>query len=242
MSEGLGFAGKTGLLAMKDIRIEGRAREVLPAMVTFVLAVMLLLAFSLPPGSRVTDRVRFLPGSVPLVDALAGFLWVTVLFAGLIGFARLFELEREEAAMDALLLVPLDRSGLFLAKALVNLAFLVLVQLVTIPLFVLLFGLELGARWAPLVLVVLLVDVGFVSLGTLFAAISSRARSRELLLPVLALPALVPIFIAGTELTADAFLGASFAAMAERGWFVVLITFDVIFGIVGALAFDFVLD
>lgn len=242
MSDGLGFVAKTRLIAGKDLRIEGRAREVLPAMVTFVLAVMLLLAFSLPPGSRVEERVRFLPGSVSVADVLSGFLWVTVLFAGLIGFARTFELEREESALDVLLLVPLDRSGLFLAKAVVNLAFLLVVQVLTIPLFVVLFGLDLGARWAPMALVIVLVDLGFVSLGTLFAAVSARARSRELLLPVLALPALVPIFIAGTELTTDIFLGASFQTLAERGWFVVLIAFDAIFGIVGALAFDFVLE
>ncbi len=242
MSQGLGFLGQTRLIAAKDFRIEGRAREVLPPMTIFVLTVMLLLAFALPPNSRVNERVAFLAGSVPLADVLAGFLWVTVLFAGLIGFARLFELEKEESAMDALLLVPLDRSGLFLAKGVVNFTFLSLIETVTVPTFVVLFGLDLGTGWAPLVLVILLVNLGFVSLGTLFAAIAARARSRELLLPVLALPALVPIFIAGTELTADVFAGDSFRVVAERGWFVILIAFDVIFGIVGALAFEFVLE
>ncbi|MFN2526757.1 MAG: heme exporter protein CcmB [Actinomycetota bacterium] len=242
MSAGRGFLGKTRLLAGKDFRIEARAREILPAMVTFVLTVMLLLAFSLPPGSRLENQLRFPAGSVAVADVLAGFLWVAVLFAGLTGFARLFEVEREESTIDALLLVPLDRSALFLAKALVNLTFIGLVELLTLPIVALLFGLELGARWLPLMLVVLLVDLGFVSLGTMFAAISARARSRELLLPVLALPALVPIFIAGTELTSEIFAGASFREIADRGWFVVLIAFDLIFGIVGALAFDFVLD
>lgn len=237
-----GFVSKTRGLVAKDFRIEARSHEVLPAMVTFVLTVTLLLAFSIPPGSRLDDRVRPILGSVPVADVLAGFLWISVLFAGLIGFARLFELEREDQAIDALILAPLDRSGLFIAKAIVNLAFVSVVELLTLPLFALLFGLQLGGRWATLALIVFLVNAGFVSVGTLFAAISARSRSRELLLPILALPTLVPIFIAGTELTSDLFLGLSFQSISERGWFVVLIAFDVIFGIVGALAFDFVLD
>ena len=237
-----GFIGKTLALARKDFRVELRARDTLPPMLAFVVAVTLLLAFSIPSSGSVERAIRIPTGAVALADVLAGFLWVTVLFAGLIAFARTFEVERNDAAIDSLLLVPLDRSGLFLAKALANFAFIVLAEVLLIPMFLLLFGTQVGGSWPALILVVLLADFGFVAVGTLFAAISAQTRSRELLLPVLALPALVPVFIAAVALTFDLFAGAGFDEVASRGWFVLLGGFDIIFGVVGALAFDVVVD
>jgi heme exporter protein B len=87
-----------------------------------------------------------------------------------------------------------------------------------------------------------LADLGFVSIGTLFSSLAAQTRSRELVLPLLALPALVPVFIAATELTSDLFIGAGLDAVAARGWFVILATFDVVFAAVGALAFEYALD
>jgi heme exporter protein B len=139
-------------------------------------------------------------------------------------------------------LLPLDRSALFLAKAGANLAFVLLVQALLLPLFALFFDLGLGARWLGLLLVVVLVDLGFVWIGTLFAAVAAQTRSRELILPILALPALVPVFIAAVELTSDLFVGEAVTTVAARGWFGLLALFDVLFGIIGALAFEFVLD
>lgn len=239
---GTGFLGKTLLLARKDLRVEARGRDTLPPMLAFAFAVTLLLAFALPGESRLTAPVRLPLGSVELADVLAAFLYVTILFAGLIGFARTFEVEREERAIDALLLAPLDRSGLFLSKALANLLHLVAVELFLVPAFALLFSFDLGARWLVLVVVLALVDVGFVSVGTLFASLAAQTRSRELMLPILALPILVPIFIAGTQLTSDLLEGRGLAAVTARGWFVILAGFDVVFAIAGALAFEFVLD
>jgi len=140
------------------------------------------------------------------------------------------------------LLVPLDRSGLFAAKALSNLAYIVVVQLVLVPVFALFFSLDLGTDWFVLVGVIALVDIGFVAIGTLFASLAAQTRSRELILPVLALPALVPIFIAAVELTSDLFMGGGLEAVAARGWFGVLLGFDLVFATVGALAFEFAID
>jgi heme exporter protein B len=237
-----GFVSKTTLLIRKDLLVETRARDTLPPMLAFCLTVALLLAFSLPGSAVLSDAVDLPVGSIALADVIAGFLWITILFAGLIGFARTFEIERTEGAFDALLLVPLDRSGLFVAKALSNLAYIVVVQLVLVPVFALFFSLDLGMDWFVLVGVIALVDVGFVAIGTLFASLAAQTRSRELILPVLALPALVPIFIAAVELTSDLFMGGGLEAVAARGWFGVLLGFDLVFATVGALAFEFAID
>jgi heme exporter protein B len=239
----LGFVAKTLVLARKDLRIEARARDTLPPMLAFALAVTLLLAFTLPAPGPLRSPIDIpAAGTVRLADVLAGFLWVTVLFAGLIGFARTFETERRDGALEILLLAPIDRSGLFVAKAVTNLVYIALVEVLLLPAFAILFGVDLGSSFGPLLLVAFLVDVGFVSTGTLFASLAARTRSRELLLPVLALPAVVPVFIAAVELSSDLFLGGGFGAVTETGWFAILVVFDIVFSIVGALGFEFAIE
>jgi heme exporter protein B len=238
-----GWGAKTMALITKDLRVEVRARETLPPMLAFSLAVTLLLAFTLP-SSGPLEAPRALPGAglVLLADVLAGFLWVTVLFAGLIGFARTFEIDRADGALDVLLLVPLDRSGLFAAKAMANLASLVVLEVILFPVFALFFGIDLVGVLGPMLLVIAVVDIGFTAIGTLFSSLAAQTRSRELMLPILALPALVPVFIAAVELTSDLFIGGGLGAVTERGWFGILIAFDVVFVTLGALAFEFTLD
>ena len=238
-----GFLSKSMILARKDLRIEYRARETLAPMLVFAIAVTLLLSFALPGDGNLQAPVEVPAlGTVPMPDVLSGFLWVTVLFAGLIGFARTFEAERDDAAIDSLLMVPLDRSGLWLAKALANLTFIVVIELFLIPLFALLFGFHLGSSWGALILVVVLADIGFVAVGTLFASVAAQTRSRELILPILALPALIPVFIAAVALCADIFVGRSVSTVTGSGWFGILVGFDVIFSAVAALVFEFVID
>jgi heme exporter protein B len=211
-------------------------------MLAFSLAVTLLLAFSLPPDGDLRAPADLPVGTASLGAVLAAFLWITVLFAGLIGFTRTFEVEREGGAIEALLLVPIDRTGLFLGKAGTNLSYVVAVEILLLPAFGVLFSLDLGAGWLVLLLVTALVDIGFVAIGTLFASVAAHTRSRELMLPILALPALVPIFLAGVELTSDLFLGGGLEEVAARGWFGILVAFDVIVGTAAALAFEYVLD
>lgn len=233
-SADMGFASKLAVLTRKDLKVEARGRDTLPPMLAFSFAVVLVLAFTVPEENEIGKEV--------LSDIVAGFLWITVLFAGLIGFARTFEVEREEGALDALLLVPIDRSGLFLAKAIANVTFIVVIQALVVPLFILLFGLDVGSGWLPLLLVLFLGAIGFSAIGTLFSSIAAQTRSRELILPLLALPALVPLFIAVVELTSDLFLGGGFSSIAERGWFGILVAFDLLFAIVGSLVFEFAID
>lgn len=239
---GVSLVAKTILLVRKDLVVETRGRETLPGMLAFALTVTLLLAFTLPANAALDTAVQIGPGIVALSQVLSGFLWVTILFAGLVGFARGFEVERAEGALDPLFLAPLDRSGLFAAKATANLVTLVVVELFLLPAFALLFSIDLGVRWIAAALVVLLVDIGFVMVGTLFSALAAQTRSRELMLPILALPVLVPIFIAATELTADLFAGGGLGSVAARGWFGILVASDIIFAVVGALAFEFAVE
>lgn len=237
-----GLLSKSGALVAKDLRVEMRGRDTLPPMVAFAFTVALLLAFAAPAPARLEQPVTLPFGTVAFIDVAAAFFWITVLFAGLIGFARTFEVERDDGAIDALLLVPVDRSGLFLAKAVANLVFIAIVQAVLLPTFAVLFHFDLGAHWLTLLLIVVLVDLGFVAIGTLFASVAAQTRSRELILPILALPALVPLFIAAFELTADLLGGDGLEEVAARGWFGILLAFDVIFTIAAALAFEFVID
>jgi heme exporter protein B len=238
-----GWLSKTTVLIRKDLRIELRARDTLPPMLAFSFAVTLLLAFTLPTSGRLEAPTSVVGvGLAPLADVLAGFFWVTVLFAGLVGFARTFEIDQQEGALDVLLLVPLDRTGLFFAKAAANFISITVVEAVLLPAFAVLFGVQLVSSLGPMLVVVLLVNIGFVAIGTLFSALASGTRSRELILPILALPALVPVFIGALELSSDLFLGGGLGAVTEQGWFGILLAFDVIMTTAGALAFEFAID
>jgi len=239
----LGYMAKTAALARKDLRVELRARETLPPMLAFAFAVTVILSFTLP-GAAELQAPRTLPavGTVALADVLAGFLWVTVLFAGLIGFARTFESEREEDAIESLLLAPLDRSGLWLAKAVANLAFITVIQSFLIPAFSLLFGFRLLDDITTLIGVVVLVDLGFVATGTLFAALAAQTRSRELMLPILALPALVPVFLGAVELSSDLFVGRGLAGDGAAGWLAILAVYDAVAIAVSVMAFEYAID
>jgi heme exporter protein B len=211
-------------------------------MIAFAVTVALLLAFAVPETTPLDRAVESPIGAVAVADVISAFLWITILFAGLIGFSRTFEVEREHRAIEPILLSPLDRSGIFAAKALANLAFVIVVELVLVPVIALMFAITLGGGWATFALVTLLVDIGFVSVGTLFASLAAQTRSKELILPILALPVLVPVFIAAFELSSDLFSGGGLDVVAARGWFGILIAYDIVFTTVAALTFEFVLD
>jgi heme exporter protein B len=118
----------------------------------------------------------------------------------------------------------------------------VVVEALLLPVFALFFSVELGARWPMLLLVVAIADVGFVAIGTLFAAIAAQTRSRELMLPILALPMLVPLFIGAVELTSDLLLGVAVGELAGRGWFGLMVGYDVIFIVGAMLGFEFAIE
>jgi heme exporter protein B len=195
------------VLARKDLRLELRARDTLPAMVLFVLAVLAIFHFALPSGS---SRL-----------AEFGLLWVAIIFTALLGLGRAFVPEREQGILDALVLAPCDRSAIWLGKVLATMAFLLVVEAVALPAFGLFFGGVSGATVAAVVLA----NVGICAVGTLLAAMAVAGRAREVLLPLLFLPLAIPIVVGGVGATvADdpgrylAFLGLYDGVFAILAW------------------------
>jgi heme exporter protein B len=194
-------------LARKDLLLELRSRDTLPAMLLFVVSTLVVFHFALPTDASDT--------------AETGLLWVALLFTALLGLVRAFVAEREERVLDGLVLAPCDRSAIWLGKVIGVLAFLVAAELVALPAYALFFQ---PVGW-ELVAAVALANVGLAAVGTLLAAMASAGRARELLLPLLFLPLVIPIVVGGVgaSVTDDpgrylAFLGLYDAVFAILSW------------------------
>ena len=211
----------------KDITIEWRARANFNAVAFLAGLILLLFGFALGPDPEA------------LRSAAAGVIWLTVLFSGVLSFNRSYEQELENGALDTLLLYPGDRRSLFVGKLLANLAFVLAVEAVMIPAAAILYDLPLLRAAPALALIVMLGTLGFVTLGTFYAAMASRVRAREVLLPLLLFPMLIPILLGAVEATAAALGGNVMGGMG--GWVRLLVVFDVIFMTVSFLAFEHVI-
>jgi heme exporter protein B len=201
------YLGDVIALARKDLLLELRSRDTLPAMLLFVVSTLVVFHFALPSDASDT--------------ATTGLLWVALLFTALLGLVRAFVAEREERVLDGLVLAPCDRSAIWLGKGIGVLAFLLAAELVAVPAYALFFQ---PVGW-ELVAAVLLADVGLAAVGTLLAAMASAGRARELLLPLLFLPLVIPIVVGGVgaSVTGDpgrylAFLGLYDAVFAILSW------------------------
>jgi heme exporter protein B len=216
-------------LVRKDLRMELRTRESVPAMFLFSLSTFVLFRFGL-------DR-ETLAG-----DLASGVLWVTLLFASVLGMNRLFVAEREEGGFDGFLLAPVDRTSLFVAKAALLFGFLVVVELAAVPAFaVLLLGPSPTQALPELVVVMLLADVGVAVIGTLVGALAIQTRARDLIVPLISLPLVVPVVIAAGQATAPLFGAAGAGALPVR-WLGVLGLYDLVFGLLALAVFDFLLE
>ena len=215
-------------VAWKDLTTEQRSRANFNAVL--FLAAMMLLMFGFAIG----------PDAASLRTAAAGILWLTVLFSGNLAFHRSYQVELEQGALETLLLFPGARSSIFLGKLIANLVFVLLVEAILVPLAVVLYDVPLG-RAAPLILLVIFLGtVGFVTLGTFYASMATRSRAREVLLPLLLFPMLVPVLLAAIEATSALLQGD---AMGDSGrWIQLLIAFDAIFLGASLLAFGAVLE
>jgi heme exporter protein B len=216
--------GAFAILA-KDLRIEWRTRESLASV--FVLGVLLLVVFSVAHDAPPEQA----PALAPAV------LWATFVFTGLLGVQRGFLLEREHDCLAGLLSAPLDPGAIYLGKAAANVVLLAVVQAVVVPLVGLFLRVDLLPVLGGLLLVLCLGNVGFAALATLFAAIAVRTRAREVMLPLLLLPLLVPLLIGGVQATRDVLAGG-LAAAADA--ITVLAAFDVVFVVAGWLLFAYV--
>jgi heme exporter protein B len=207
------YAGDVAVLARKDLTLELRARDTLPAMLLFVVSALVVFHFALPKSSSEL--------------AAKGLLWVAIIFTALVGLTRAFVAEREQRLIDGLLLAPCDRSAIWLGKSCAVLAFLAAAELVALPAYAVFFS---GIGWST-VAAVALADVGIVAVGTLLAAVAAVSRARELLLPLLFLPLAVPVVVGG--------VGASVAVSPAR-YLGFLCLYDVVFAIISWASFEYV--
>jgi heme exporter protein B len=215
-------------VAWKDLTAERRTKANFNAVACLGILVLLLFGFALGPD---TATVR---GVAP------GILWLAVLFSGVLAFNRSYQLELEGGALESLLLYPGERWTLFAGKLIANLAFILLVEVVIVPVAVVLYQLSIPAQWPLLLLVLLLGTVGFATLGTFYAAMASRSRAREVLLPLLLFPMLVPLLIAAIEASAALLEGDP---MGNAGtWIRLLLAFDLVFLGSAIFAFEHVIE
>jgi heme exporter protein B len=213
----------------KDLLLELRTKESVPAMTLFSITVYVLFHFGLDRDS--------LDG-----ELAAGVLWVTLLLAAVIGVTRLFAAEREQGGIDALLLAPVDRTALFLAKAGALFVFLVAVEIVAVPAFgLMLLGPGLGGTLPELPAILVLGDLGIAAVGALVAALAAETRARELIVPLLLLPLLVPLLISCAQAT-EPLLRPDQGPEDLGRWLGLLTLYDVVFVLVSIAVFDFLLE
>ncbi|MEA2157288.1 MAG: heme exporter protein [Solirubrobacteraceae bacterium] len=221
--------GTIGALLAKDLALELRTRESVPAMVLFSVTTYVIFHFGL-------DR------NTVSGDLAAGVLWVTILFASILGINRLFVAEHEQGGFDGFLLAPVDRTALFVAKALALFAFLCIVEVVAVPAFaVLLLGPSPAQALPGLLLVLALANAGVAATGTLVAALAIQTRARDLIGPLLALPLLVPVVLASARATTP-LLQQGGAQPLPGDWLAVLALYDLVFALIAYAVFDFLLE
>ena len=209
-----GYASDVAALARKDLRLELRAKEVVPAMSVFVVATLVVFHFALPRGAG--------------RDAAYGLLWVTLVFTALLGLGRSWVPEREGRVLDGLVLAPCDRSAIWLGKSLATLAFLAVAQLVALPAFALFYAPLRGQAIAGVVLA----DIGICAVGSLVSAMAAAGRTRDLVLPLVFLPLAIPLIVGG--------IGSSIAAHAGS-YLLFLALYDVLFSILSWASFEYVI-
>ena len=207
------YFADVGALARKDLLLELRSRDTVPAMLLFVVSTLVVFNFSLP--AETGDLAAY------------GLLWVAIVFTAILGLTRAFAAEREQRVLDGLVLAPCDRSAIWLGKGIAVVAFLALAEVVALPAFGLFFE---PVTW-ELVAAVALADIGLAAVGTLLAAMAAASRARELLLPLLFLPLVIPIVVGG--------VGASIADDPGR-YLGFLGLYDVIFAILSWASFEYV--
>jgi heme exporter protein B len=210
------FFSVAWLVMRKDLTIEVRSREILYTTVFFAVACVLVFAFALVKEGR------------PLEDAAAGIMWISVAFAGTLALGRTFERERHSETLRALMLAPASRPAIYVGKLLGIILLLLVVEAVLVPLVGLLFHAPIGEQPVRLIGLLALGTVGFSAVGTLFAAMLVRARSRDVMLPILLYPITIPVIIAGVRGTAALFEPVPDVDVAQM-WMALLAFFDVVF-------------
>ena len=225
-SRPLGFLRAMSAVIWKDLAAEMRSRELLSAMFVFALLVILIFNFALELDVSTRGTVT------------AGVLWVTFSFAGTLGLNRSMAVEKDRGCLDGLLLAPVDRSAIYFGKAIGNLVFMLMVELIVLPVYSVLYNINL---FNPgLLLVILLGSVGYVAVGTLLASMAVQTRTRDVLLPILLFPVVLPVLIGAVRASTYFLQGAPMEDIWP--WLNLLIVYDVIFTAVAFMVFDFVVE
>lgn len=222
------YARRALIVLWKDLLTERRSKESLNALLFFALLLLFLFQFALGP-----DRER-------LHAALPGLLWLGFILAGLLGLGRSFIAERDNDCWEGLRLTPGDKSAIYLGKLLGNFAMMAAVEVVLLTLFGFFYDMALWPVLGPLLAVLTPGTVGLAAVATLFAAMTAQLRARELLFPVLLLPAQVPVLLAAVSATQAVLLGQPLAEVGH--WLKLLLAADVVYVAIGVLTFEFVLD
>jgi heme exporter protein B len=213
-------------IAWKDLAAELRSRELLSAMLVFSMLVILIFYFALELDVKGRNAIT------------AGALWVTFAFAGTIGLNRSMAVEKDRGCLDGLLLAPVDRSAIYFGKAISNLAFMLIVEVIVLPIYSVLYNVNLFNL--GLIGVILLGSIGYIAVGTLLSTMSVQTRTRDVLLPILLFPLVIPVLVAAVK-ASSGFL-QSFEMSEILPWLNILVVYDVIFIAVAFMVFDYVVE
>jgi heme exporter protein B len=223
-----GYLSQVKAIVWKDFVTEFKTRELFSSMFVFALLVMLIFIFSINLSIVSANQVG------------PGVLWVAILFAGTLGLNRSFTLEKENGCLQGLMLAPVDRSAIFFGKMLSNLAFLLIMEAFLLPVFMIFFNVDIGSHLVPLLAVIFMGTLGFSALGTLLSSLSSNLKTREIMLPILLYPLIVPIAIGSVRLTGQILDGKSLADMMN--WVGLILCFDIIFISASIMTIDHILE
>ena len=213
-------------IVWKDLAAEFRSRELIGAMLVFAALVILIFNFALELDIRTREAVT------------SGVLWVTFAFAGTLGLNRSMAIEKDRGCLDGLLLAPVDRNAIYFGKAIGNLFFMLIVEAIILPMYSVLYNVNL---FQPgLIFVILLGSIGYSAVGTLLASMAVQARTRDVLLPILLFPVLIPLLLAAVKASNGFLLGFEMAEIMP--WINVMIAYDVIFIAVAFMVFDFIVE
>jgi heme exporter protein B len=210
----------------KDLAAEFRSRELLSAMLVFSLLVILIFNFALELDIKTRQSVT------------SGVLWATFAFAGTLGLNRSMIIEKDRGCMDGLLLAPVDRAAIYFGKVISNLAFMLIVEAIVLPIYSVLYNVNLFQ--AGLLGVILLGSIGYAAVGTLLAAMSVQTRTRDILLPILLFPVAIPVLLAAVKASGGFLSGAEFSEILTP--LNILIVYDVIFIAVAFMVFDYIVE
>lgn len=222
------YLSQIAAIVRKDFAIELKTRELFVSMFIFAVLVILIFIFSVDLSIVNANEVG------------PGVLWVAILFSGTIGLNRSFMMEKENNCLQGLMLAPIDRSAIYFGKMISNLTFLLIMEAFLLPVFMVFFNVDIISRLFPLLFVLLIGTVGFSALGTLLASLSANLKTREIMLPILLYPLMVPVAIGSVKMTSHVLAGEALSSVMN--WVGLILCFDVIFIGASIMTIDHILE